>query len=179
MSIVPGKQVAALEPLTTLVTTDSIDTGSAVSSDREVQSIVSITGKNTQRLFLRNIRLSRSASQYNSGQYGDYDGSDGYQIRIELWSWVSDSYDYTSATADDDGPSLLAWRHVDTTGYDASTQSLILDFPLAQWFGPTFPDVSGSPFKFAIVVIDDSGSAISNSTSKYDLTLQYDKARAV
>lgn len=178
MSIIPGKQVAALETLTTSYTTDVITSGSSVSSDRETQRVVTLTGNNAQRVFVHNIRLSRSASQYNSGSYGNYQAGNGYSLRVELWSWVSDSYNYTSQTADVDGPSLLQWEQVNTTSYDPSVQSLVVDFPISHWFGPTFPDVSTSSFKFAIVVVDDSATPSSGDTTRYDVTVFYDKARA-
>lgn len=177
MSIIPAKQVAALESLSTQYTTGIIFCGSSYAPDHEVQQVVSVAGTNLERMFIRNIRLSRSASQYNSGAYGTYDGSNGYSLRVELWSWVTDSYDYTSATIDVDGPSLLQWQQVNTTNYNAGVQSLVVDFPLSHWFGPTFPDVSTSPIKFAIVVVDDS-SLLSPDTSRYDVTVQYDKVRS-
>ena len=179
MPIIPGKQVAALEPSSTSYTTDTLITDSASTSDKESDQVVTITGKNTERLFVRNIRVSRSASQYNSGSYGNYNGSQGYSIRLELWSWISDSYDYTTATVDSDGPNLLAWQQTDTTAYDASTASLVVDFPFSHWFGPTFPDVSTSSIKFAVVIYDTSGAGQTNDTTKYDIKLEYDKIRSL
>ena len=179
MPIIPAKQVAALEPYSTSYTTGTLITNSVTTADKEDSQVVTISGKNTERLFVRNIRLSRTASQYNSGSYGNYNGSAGYSIRLELWSWVSDSYDYTTATVDSDGPNLLAWLQQDTSAYDASSSSLLVDFPFSHWFGPTFPDVSTSSIKFAIVIYDTSGAGETNSTTKYDIKVEYDKIRSL
>jgi len=179
MPIIPGKQVAALEPDHTSYTTSLLATDSVLTADKESDQVITIAGKNTERVFVRNIRVSRSASQYNSGSYGNYDGSQGYSIRLELWSWVSDSYDYTTATVDSDGPNLLAWQQTDTSAYDAGTASLMVDFPFSHWFGPTFPDVSTSSVKFAVVIYDTSGAGLSDDTTKYDIKIEYDKVRSI
>jgi len=178
MSIIPGKQVSAFEPNSTDYTTDLLYTNGSTDADKEYGKVITISGKNSHRLFLRNIRISRTAVQYNSGSYGNYNGANGYSIRVELWSWISDSYDYTTATVDSDGPNLLAWQQTDTTSYDASTASLVVDFPMNYWFGPTFPDVDSSSIKFAIVIYDTSGAGETNDTTKYKVVAEYDKARS-
>jgi|13_taG_2_1085334.scaffolds.fasta_scaffold00357_2 hypothetical protein len=179
MPIIPGKQVAALEPASTTYTTSVLETDSVVTANKEDDQVITIAGKSTERVFVRNIRVSRSASQYNSSSYGNYNGSQGYSIRLELWSWVSDSYDYTTATVDTDGPNLLAWQQTDTTSYDASTASLVIDFPFSHWFGPTFPDVASSSVKFAVVIYDTSGASLDNDTTRYDVKIEYDKIRSI
>jgi len=178
MSIIPGKQVYALEGGSSSQTTDVLDTASATIADKEWGSVFTISGADFKRLFVRNIRLSRTASQVNSGAYGTYDGSQGFAVRVELWSWISDTYDYTTATIDDDGPNLLAWQQADTGSYDATVQSLVIDFPFSHWFGPTFPDVATSPFKFAVVVYDTSGVGLTDDSTRYDVKVEYDIARS-
>ena len=178
MSIIPGKQVSAFEPNQTDYTTDVLYTNSGTDSAKEHDQVITIAGKNSHRLFLRNIRISRTAVQYASGAYGNYDGSNGYSIRVELWSWISDTYDYTTATVDSDGPNLLAWQQTDTTAYDASVASLVVDFPMNYWFGPTFPDVAESSIKFAVVIYDTSGAGETNDQTRYKVVLEYDKARS-
>jgi hypothetical protein len=177
MGLIPGKQVSAMNPESTSYTTDLLQTN-GTTAQKEYGKVVSITGTNSERLFVRNIQVKRSASQFNSGAYGNYAGSQGYSIRLELWSWVSDSYDYTTATVDSDGPNLLAWQQTDTTAYTASSASLEVNFPFSHWFGPTFPDVSASPVKFAVVIYDTSGASLADDTTKYDIKIEYDKARS-
>ena len=178
MSIIPGKQVFALENGSVSQTTDVLDTNSVTVADKEWGSVFTVSGADFKRMFVRNIRLSRTASQVNSGAYGTYAGGQGFTVRVELWSWVSDTYDYTTATLDEDGPNLLAWLQTDTGAYDATVQSLVMDFPFSHWFGPTFPDVATSSFKLAVVVYDTSGVGLTDDSTRYDVKVEYDIARS-
>jgi hypothetical protein len=169
MAIVPAKQIAPFTEKTASFTTSLLDLSNY--TNRTYYTVLTLV--NTKRAFIRNIRLARTPSSFNTGTYGNYDGSQGYSLNVKVCDFIGLNSDYSNSNPKDQ---LTISTY---TPYVASVSGIVLDFNMDIWYSNQAIGVANI---YLPVVITDNTYIANNShgsTVKYDVVVYYDSVNAV
>ena len=170
MAIIPAKQIAPFTMKTASFTTNLLDIANY--SGRSHTQLLTLT--NVSRAFIRTVRLTRTASSFNTQTYGDYNGKHGYNLSVKLYDFVSPTTNYADIYYTKDSATVSSYSE-----YVASASGVSIDFNMDTWYSN---QALGTQSIILPIVITDNTSIPNNNDGhevKYDVVVYYDSVNAV